>query len=579
MLATDIANYVIYKKRRLTMCFKTITIFLLTTILISCHADFEIEPKLTDNTEQPQIIVSTQITGQVADTQGNVQNDYTLDLGTNRIEQNKRYFLERVEAVNKKGQYMEIFQDGEFKGFSHLLLLENDVNILDLHFFPELETIELSNGEDFALGSDSRIRIQEVLNSNGEKFSEAIWVSHRNLSESKYDFQLGNFGYDKSNKLVSIKAVDRFHIEMKAENGETLKIDSNKPAIYNYLVNSNSLGLFRFDQEEYAWVLEETLIDGRCNLNDAGYYMVAEFEDGVFTEGEVLLDGTTLSYQSYAWKKEATRSVGYTSLAGKFISVVPASSELEFTALDPCKALIERLVYNSSSEHEENIVFNLENIAAQFFNLSTRVISCDTTLNQQPAIQLFSDNQSYVYAFRGEEINTWLSACNSTFDVAGYNIADDSAGPILSWNTTTDASIQYLSDCKYHTEGFSYLEIRQDKKLYPSFDFSRMGNTTILEAQTDELKFIVHGNQVGSYAVEELNIKINDSNFGNNGYAVNCENSNVGCGIQDAFVSHYEDMSNGWIRITFAGEVWMQTLAPAAAGNFPIKGTILCKAN
>jgi len=116
-------------------------------------------------------------------------------------------------------------------------------------------------------------------------------------------------------------------------------------------------------------------------------------------------------------------------------------------------------------------------------------------------------------------------------------------------------------------------------KIYSAIRTENLGDKTILESQNGEIKFLIDGNTPGVYTEDQLNIKINDNGFGDHGYAVSCENSTQGCGITNIYVSHYEEMPGGWIRITFSGEVWMQTITPAAAGNFPIGGTILSKVN
>lgn len=163
--------------------------------------------------------------------------------------------------------------------------------------------------------------------------------------------------------------------------------------------------------------------------------------------------------------------------------------------------------------------------------------------------------------------------------MSAYNIKDGTSGPSFSWTTEIAAELSYLSNCQEHEDGYSFIKIRNDKKLYKAFSFDKEDGKTFLTAQDDALKLIVKGTDIGPYNVEELNIKIDDLNFGANGYAINCENSTQGCGIEEAFVSHYEETNDGWIRITFSGEAWMQTITPAAAGNFPIEGIILCKAN
>lgn len=579
-LATYATKSVIYRKRTLTMCLKNISFILICILFVACHQDFETEPKVEQNTEDPQVIITTEITGQVLDASGNVQDDYIMDIGLNQVVQNKRYFLEAVEAVNKKGQYIELTQADAFKGFALPLLIENDVNVLNLRFFPELESMRVDLNQNQKITPNVNILISSLKNGAGEKHTSAFNLGIRDLSDENYDWQLGSFGYDKLNSLVSLKPIQRFYFELKDDNDNSLEIDPDSPSRLTYGgVTMHSIGLFLLDNDSKKWKLITDINNSIAQIIDDGYYMLAEYEAGIFTEGHLLLDGEAISYQKFRWQNPMTETEGFTSVSGKFLSVVPSNSVLIYNVIDPCNTSLRTIDYDSPDQNADDILFHIENTDGEFFNLDASILSCDEELNNQPAVNMFLDNGNYIYAFNGTDINTWLSVCSNEFEIAGYNIEEDSSGPTISWSTQTEEAIEYLSDCESHLDGFSFLKIRQDKKLYPSFEFSRVGNTTILEADGGEMKLIIQGAEIGQYNVEQLNIRINDDNFGDDGYAVNCENSSEGCGINEAYISHYEEMDSGWIRMTFSGEVWMQTITPAAAGNFPIEGTILCKAN
>jgi hypothetical protein len=82
---------------------------------------------------------------------------------------------------------------------------------------------------------------------------------------------------------------------------------------------------------------------------------------------------------------------------------------------------------------------------------------------------------------------------------------------------------------------------------------------------------------VGLIPENLVNIVIDDSDFGESGYYVSCENSPLGCGISDFRVTHYSIQQNGQVRAKFSGDIWMQTLNPTLAGTYPIEGVIISK--
>jgi len=76
----------------------------------------------------------------------------------------------------------------------------------------------------------------------------------------------------------------------------------------------------------------------------------------------------------------------------------------------------------------------------------------------------------------------------------------------------------------------------------------------------------------------QVNVFLEDDSFGTNGYRIACENTTNGCGFTTWNVTHYEAGSEKWVRVSFEGEVWMQTINPPQAGYFPVEGVILTKA-
>jgi len=474
------------------MCLKTKLILFFCVFLAACHQDFESTSKPVVQIEDPQIVITTEVTGQVLDNNGNVEQDYTLDIGTNEIDQSNPYFLETIESVNKRGQYLEVLKDGTLEAFALLLLLENDVNVLNLHLFPELQQAETSINSSFRVNPNSSITFRSVQDVSGNSHSGNFQVFFRDISDAKYNWQTGNFGLDRANATLAFKSLDRFYMSLEKDDGIPLEIESTQAAVLSYeRETTKTIGLFHFDPIDTKWRLIDDVINSKVELPSSGYYTIAEYEDGVYAEGHLLLDGAPLSYQKYNWENTENDVNGFTSLSGKFLSAIPASTDYSYTLLDPCDSAIESIAFSSSDEDQENILFAVENTGDQYYNLNTTVLSCDEQFNQEPAVSMIMNNGNYIYAFNDADINSWLSVCNNTFDIAAYNLNDNTNGPLLSWSTETETPIEYLSDCPDHLEGFSYLKIRQDERLYLDVEFTHDGNETILESTGGELKLII----------------------------------------------------------------------------------------
>ena len=82
---------------------------------------------------------------------------------------------------------------------------------------------------------------------------------------------------------------------------------------------------------------------------------------------------------------------------------------------------------------------------------------------------------------------------------------------------------------------------------------------------------------LGEYMDNEVNFFIEDEDFGDDGYKMNCENSTIGCGFDNINITHLRDMGDGLSRISFSGTLWMQTIDNPTAGNYPVEGQIITK--
>ena len=112
-------------------------------------------------------------------------------------------------------------------------------------------------------------------------------------------------------------------------------------------------------------------------------------------------------------------------------------------------------------------------------------------------------------------------------------------------------------------------------KLYGAFTLEKENNKSIFRSQSDNIRVLIEGESTGKYGESQVNFYINDIDFGEDGYFMNCQLAPEGCEVKDCYVSHYEEMSNGMTRVTFSGVLWMQTIVNPTAGNYIVEGQII----
>jgi len=136
----------------------------------------------------------------------------------------------------------------------------------------------------------------------------------------------------------------------------------------------------------------------------------------------------------------------------------------------------------------------------------------------------------------------------------------------------------FLSNCQEYKEGYAYFKIEDETEVYQAFsyEYDSTTETTTLISEEGNIRMKFSGDMERSYNTEEVNVFIDDENFGKDGYFIKCENAAIGCGFTMFNVTHFED-NEGLLRVSFEGKLWMQTIQNPTAGNYMIEGVIVIK--
>ena len=97
--------------------------------------------------------------------------------------------------------------------------------------------------------------------------------------------------------------------------------------------------------------------------------------------------------------------------------------------------------------------------------------------------------------------------------------------------------------------------------------------------QDQYLNLSFKGIEAGSYEDEQVNMEWKDQELGGVGYAFYCPNSTKGCGFTEFNVLEYGDSQGKWIKGTFIGELWMQTITPPIGSYKAVSGTFQVRRN
>ena len=535
------------------------SMFLLS--LTACYEDYNTPIEEEVIVEEPEIYVDAGITGKVTNSNGEGLLDYTLEINGIKYPQEDPYFLFTIEDLKKKGQLIKIIKDQIFSGLAFSYLIENDINPVEVYLFPEIETRLASEPANINF---ENITIDVAANSG----ASSIEVAHLGR-----DLPLQS-GFMKSGERVLLQALGGVHIAFKDANATYLNLDNINTTITTSFAKTQSTALFFLnDRGQWQWEADANFED--ISLSKSGLYLFAEYKAGIFAEGSIIKEDAPIAYQDLIWQDERLEHSIKTTVNGRFIDVVPSQADINIVVQNPCKNTITELEIAT-----ENEALQVPPVAIQsdddHMKLVSKIVDCEGMLVEVPAIKITNgQNGDSFFLFGEDQINNWVPVCGSNFQIAAYDIESQSSGPSLPWVTQANDDLDYLSECSDFVDGYSYIEINGESKIFDPFKVVIENGQTFLSSQDDNVRFRVQGDTEQRFEVEDINVYINDETIGS-GYFISCENSTLGCGLDDFVITHL-DTQDGWVRASFSGEMWMQKLNPIRAGYYPVSGQILIK--
>jgi len=282
-----------------------------------------------------------------------------------------------------------------------------------------------------------------------------------------------------------------------------------------------------------------------------------------------------LAFQSIDLSIDNNKSIQVTASAnGRWASFLPKDILSVLTINDPCGEFV--------AEEDLNILEDGQTFATALTNANTenliplnfQSIKCDGELVNAPGTLVEFGATETLMLFPTSSVQIAVLSCGEII-ISGYDVTNNNQGPGIPWNAQIEDQLEYLSACEDFNDGFSFLKINGEMELLSPFTLTKENGRSILRSAENDIRIIIQGEQIGNYKENEVNFYIDDEDFGEKGYRMYCENSPVGCGINDCYISHYEDVGNGLTRVTFSGTLWMQTIQNPTAGNYEVQGQII----
>lgn len=553
--------------KNLLLCIGVVCLF------TGCYKDTDTTPPPQIIIETTEVFVNTSISGSVVDEDGQLLSNYILKINDEiNVIQSDQFYLQ-LDDVKKKGQTIHVYKDDHRIGIRTQLLVENDINHLEIfqHPRPERKSIDESSS---LIEFTKSISIDFSSTRYAKGYNGAITAEYTHIDS---EISLTPVGYSSESDLLAVESHGGFYLTLKDGDGNRLEAHKENPIILQFdELDENVNSLFVFDEEDEYWILVDDISSGdEVEILGEGYYTFAKYTPGVFVEGLVTKEEKPVAYQPMDWTLANMSNEMCATEKGKWIALLPEKEDVEVNLLNPCNEFLqsETLEIESNDISGHNLVISNQ---SNYQAMNMTVLDCDGMPVSTPIFNVDNGTVAMHYVFSDQYEDRWIAVCDE-FSIEAIDGDTGQAGPTVEWSTAISDQLDIMTHCSEYENGYSYIKIRNDEKVYKAFEIEEEGDRTILRSSEGNVKFKFKGMEEGMYAVNEVNVFIDDKDFDQNGYYIKCENSADGCGIDQFNVTHYDQGVNGMVRVTFSGTLWMQTFSPLLADDFDIEGVIVIK--
>lgn len=532
----------------------------MSCLLTSCYDNYDNSTEEEGPISEPQVFGATNVSG-VIDAQAADYNSLLINGSSVSINQN--YFRTDVAKASIQGQIIIAENNGNLTGIIQTPLVANDLNYCNLTTFSLIEE-EITSQLSLNLGNSDLITLNNPTfqTENGDIVPGPIKLNYNHVTDTNIIQQMSNHVIGEDGNYYVLDAHKAIILDFKIGTQQVYA----KTGIDLNIILENNESIFYLDENSNRW--KHWSIEKATDV----LYRVLLIGDKIeanYIKGDVVYQADPIKHQKLNITGNGMHTY-YTSKNGKWENFIATSNDPKIDLLDPCGTLIQEESVDFSSFNNYEIINAEESYLANDFE----VIDCDGMITSEGVIKITTNSLSYFIPQNEGDATAWIPVCaGNTYNISAKDTNELEFGADISWIGNA-SNLGVLSSCEDHRDGFAFIQIRGDREVYTMIDLESNSNTTIQLDDGNSLKLYIDGNERNNYVTEEVNIAINDAQFGNKGYFVSCLNSDQGCGIEYCEISHLRASGDQWDRVYFEGKLWMQTINPPTAGNFDVRGLI-----
>ncbi len=554
---------------------KILLFLFLACLLQSCYEDSGTPEVVSPQFEtDPQVVHDTKIVGYITDETNNNLDSYTLVYNSFDGEVTKtidgNYFSVELKNSFRDHQQIDIYKSGELVAFTNQTLVGYDVNLLDLKIFPEKRSATLGSNTGTVDINDEISLLYEFSDGTSPESAEFFQTDEFDLL-----CQMGLFGKDKDDNEIVVQANQVFYFNAAELSGTDLTDKLTVVIQYNFS-GPDTHGLFVYDEVSQYWKFVSDLVSGENTipLAQVGYYKTGPYEPASLVRGSLSLENEEVAFQKIEVRENEENIIKVNSTAsGKWIAFLPMEKELDSYLINECG---EELQGESIPSEEANVSLEIdENFKENFVPATFKIFGCDGNLIENPALIINENGVEKLFEFEGTEVDINIPICFTEYEITAIDPNSDERGISIDWSELIDDDYGIMTSCAQFDNGYSWIRIEDNIKVFEPFSQEVQDENTILRSTNSEFQIKFEGKDLGSQDSTMINIAIDDENFGDAGYLMQCLDTELSCGIDNFYISHYEEANGGLIRISFNGKIFVLDVTLNLAKTAEIEGQIL----
>ncbi len=537
-----------------------INIVLLPTLLMlsGCYKD-----NLTENNTviepQPDIIIDHNLLGHINDENDTQLEDWALVYNNQIIDKTGSYFYLEAEKVNKFKEVLQI-SNSKFSYEYITPLIENQTNYNHYIFPKNYEQRSTSSSSSFFYSND----VYQI-DIDADSYSKNSIPLQGNIDffllntdfKDEGIYPGGSLYIDENNKTSLVKPEHFLSIksdQIDKFNG-TISLKTSAKNLYHY---NSELNHYELIQNQ--------------NITKTGWYAIGSHTDYVILTGTARIDenttnGEPLKLIHHSFSKPVT-----TTDQGKYICYAPQNSNFQLTRENDCGLENIDIVTNSDDLTKDAFFSSTENS----FIVQAEIKDCELQKINKAIVNISTDEYSLVRYVETGDLKVTVPKCKDKTQLVhifGKALGSHATSPIQNYSINDNT---YLNDFYICEDlGEEYLVLKTEDEYYHFI----MASTQLID---DRVKFIfsqvsnpenqlslwIPKNTKADIDNEEINIVLEGSSLGNQGYELKCEESPIGCGFDQFKLTHIGSSIDEYYRGYFEGNFWVKIFNPTKKAGY-----------